>query len=78
MGWTEGRRGWNQKGQLGEYSSNSVLENTKDVGQASDSATKTKPKSRNTGEKEPIVHGEEEPDTKMIPTSDKEEQSLLA
>lgn len=54
------------------------MENTKDVGQASYSGTKTKPKSRNIGEKELIVHGEEEPDTKMIPTSDKEEQSLLA
>lgn len=53
------------------------MENKKDVGQASDSGTKTKPKSRDVGEKELIVHGEEEPDTKRIPKSDKEEWSLL-
>lgn len=49
-----------------------VLENKKDVGQASDSGTETTPKSKVVEDKELIAHGEEEPDTKMNPNSDEE------
>lgn len=46
------------------------------MGQPSDSGTKTKSISRDVGEKELIVHGQEQPDAKMIPTSDEEEWSF--